>query len=191
MRTAVLLLATLLTAAILGGGAYLLWPGRSRPVPPGASGEAPVRAVASPDDPRLAYTGPFENVRPDVKYVGDAACADCHADITQDYRHHGMARSLVPIAALAGKQAYGPDHHNPFQALGNEFRVERAGDAVRHRRLRRDEQGRPIFEQVFDVQYAMGSGNHGYSYLTEIDGYLFQTPVSWYGQKQIWDLSPA
>jgi hypothetical protein len=41
------------------------------------------------------------------------------------------------------------------------------------------------------VQYVIGSGTRGHSYLTAHDGYLFQTPVSWYSQKQIWDLSPG
>ena len=30
---------------------------------------------ARSDDPRVMYDGPYRNVRPDVKYVGDAACA--------------------------------------------------------------------------------------------------------------------
>lgn len=184
MKTPVLLTATLLVAALLGGGAYLLW--RPASVPPSPTADEP-----APAGPHLAYDGPFENVRPGIAYVGDAACADCHADIAQDYRHHGMARSLRPIAALASQQTYGPEQHNPFQALGNEFHVERDGDRVRHRRLRRDDQGRPIFEQVFEAHYGLGSGNHGVSYLSEVDGFLFQTPISWYGSKQIWDLSPG
>jgi tetratricopeptide (TPR) repeat protein len=37
----------------------------------------------------------------------------------------------------------------------------------------------------------IGSGKKGYSYLNQRDGYLFQTPVSWFTQKQRWDLSPG
>src|SRR5205085_12228637 len=34
-------------------------------------------------------------------------------------------------------------------------------------------------------------GTRGYSYLSQRDGFLFQTPMSWFSQKRVWDLSPA
>src|SRR5262245_28117731 len=45
------------------------------------------------DDPRLTIATPFLNVRPDVKYVGDGACADCHRDVSDNYHRHPMGRS--------------------------------------------------------------------------------------------------
>ena len=41
------------------------------------------------------------------------------------------------------------------------------------------------------MKYALGSGTRGISYLIEHDGRLFQSPISWYGQKKQWDLSPG
>ena len=32
---------------------------------------------------------------------------------------------------------------------------------------------------------------HTYSYLINHDGYLFQSPITWYPQKRMWDLSPG
>src|SRR5262249_35906717 len=29
-------------------------------------------------DPRLDYAGPFRNIHPSIRYVGDARCTDCH-----------------------------------------------------------------------------------------------------------------
>jgi Tfp pilus assembly protein PilF len=159
---------------------WVLWHGRA-PAP---------AAPPTPPDPRLAYTGPFLNVRPNVGYVGDDRCAECHADISASYHKHPMARSLTPIAQLASKQFYDAALHNPFEAFGSRFWVERQGGAVHHRRTRLDGEGRPIFEADFEVDYAIGSGVHGYSYLTDRDGCLFQTPISWYEQKHTWGLSP-
>jgi tetratricopeptide (TPR) repeat protein len=51
--------------------------------------------------------------------------------------------------------------------------------------------GTPAAKQSWDVQFTVGSGGRGHSFLTEHDGFLFQTPVSWYAQKQKWDLSPG
>src|SRR5262245_58160657 len=54
--------------------AWRYWPkgGDSSPHVP-----APPPPAAS--DPRLSYATPYRNVRPDVAYVGDEACAGCHA----------------------------------------------------------------------------------------------------------------
>jgi tetratricopeptide (TPR) repeat protein len=85
----------------------------------------------------------------------------------------------------------GSRYHNPFDALGSRFLVEREGSRVRHRRTRLDPDGRPAAELAWEVHYALGSGTHGYSYLTDRGGYLYETPISWYSQKEVWDLSPG
>jgi tetratricopeptide (TPR) repeat protein len=43
----------------------------------------------------------------------------------------------------------------------------------------------------WEADYTIGSGGRGHSYFTDRDGYLFQTPVSWYAQQKKWDLSPG
>jgi predicted CXXCH cytochrome family protein len=166
-------LAAWLAHRHLGAG----WPGP----PPGAD---------VPPDPRLAYAGPFENVHPSVGFVGDARCAECHVDIVQSYARHPMGRSTAPIRELAGKQPYDAAHHNPFDAHGVRLWVQREGDRVWHRHAQ-VEDGQPLWEVRQEVHYAVGSGTRGYSYLTEIDGYLYQTPITWYSQKGIWDISPG
>jgi hypothetical protein len=155
------------------------FPASSRPTP---------ETTAS--DPRLDYAGPFLNVRPAVRYVSDDRCADCHLDKAASYADHPMGRSLLPVA-LAPVPPDGARFNNPFPALGSEFRVERAGARVRHQRTRSGPGGRPAAEIEWEVHYALGSGTRGYSYLTDWDGFLFQTPISWYSQKDAWDLSPG
>jgi catechol 2,3-dioxygenase-like lactoylglutathione lyase family enzyme len=140
-----------------------------------------------PSDPRLTYSGPFRNVHPGVQYVPEGRCADCHADLATSYAGHPMGRSLQPIA----RAVEGPLPGSSFEAFGSQFLVERDGDHMRHRRTRLDPAGLPAAEQVWEVAYVIGSGERGYSYLTDWDGYLFQTPVSWYAQKKVWDVSPG
>ncbi len=144
-----------------------------------------------PPDPRRVYDGPYRNVRPEVAYVGDAACAVCHAEISASYRRHPMGMSLAPIADVMDQEVYDSAHHNPFEFLGSRFEVQRHGRGVRHRETRLDAAGRPVFTFDSEVHYAVGSGTRGRSYLTDRDGFLFQTPVSWFGEKKIWDGSPA
>ena len=64
---------------------------------------APVTDAAANADPRVANATPFRNARPDVKYVGDAACAQCHAEQAETYGRHPMGRSLAPAARAAGR----------------------------------------------------------------------------------------
>ena len=102
-----------------------------------------------------------------------------------------MGRSLASIAELAPCQPYDARHNNPFEAFGARFRVDRQGDRVWHRQSRLDVSGRPVYRAGYPVHYVIGSGRNGFSYLTEHDGYLFQTPISWYSQKEHWDVSPG
>ncbi|MCI0462054.1 MAG: cytochrome c family protein, partial [Gemmataceae bacterium] len=161
-----------------------LWRGE-QPVPPPAAQRPPE------DDPRLAYRGSFRNVHPAVKYVGDDACSDCHRGVVQTYRAHPMGRSLQPVAALAELQRYGPEVNNPFTALGARQRVERRGQRVLHVQEALGADGRPVCALALEVHYAVGSGARGHSYLTDRDGYLFQTTISWFAQKGAWDRSPG
>jgi predicted CXXCH cytochrome family protein len=146
---------------------------------------------ADPPDPRRTYAGPYRNVAPEVRYVGDARCADCHPDIARSYARHPMGRSLVPAADLAERQRYSSETNNPFTALGRRFQVDRQGQRVWHRQALPGEADRPAVESAQEVNWVIGSGQKGYSYLTDRDGYLLQTPISWFTQKQRWDLSPG
>src|SRR5262249_44008985 len=70
------------------------------------------------------------------------------------------------------------------------FRVVRDGGRAWHLQSAvRD--GEVLFEHRTPVHYAVGSGTLAFSYLTESNGYLYQTPISWYSEKKIWDLSPG
>jgi predicted CXXCH cytochrome family protein len=133
---------------------------------------------------------PWLNTRPGVKYLGDAECARCHADIAETYRRHPMGRSLAPIALAP---AVGPDRRaatTTFEAGGSVFTIDRRGGREIHRETVRDG-GRVLAQVEGEVTYSVGSGARSISYLVEHDGRLFLSPITWYTQKQRWDLSPG
>src|SRR2546430_727150 len=74
---------------------------------------------------------------------------------------------------------------------GVQSRAERRGGGVVPRQPGRDDKGEPVYESDTPVDYALGSGARGYSYLSDRDGFVFQSPVSWYSDKQVWDASPG
>jgi len=153
--------------------------------------------VSRPADPRLSYTGPFLNVHPSVAYVGDAVCSDCHVTETRSYRKHPMGRSLAPIDEVLGQilrdrrdaSPTGAEAH--FTAFGSRFHIEQRGGRIWHCQTRLDAADQPIYTRAYEVQYVIGSGTHGYSFLSARDGYLYQTPISWFSQRRVWGLSPG
>jgi Tfp pilus assembly protein PilF len=147
-------------------------------------------ASATPPDPRLSYKGEYLNIHPDVGYQGDEVCSSCHVEIARTYREHPMGRSMMPIADLAAKQDYTPKHRNPFDDLGVRMWVERKGDRIFHHAAA-IEDSQQVWHQSQEVHHVVGSGTRGYSYLTELDGHLYQTPISWFSEKKIWDTSPG
>jgi tetratricopeptide (TPR) repeat protein len=167
-----------LVAAAVWGWHVLPWPGRP-------AEEAP---EARPPDPRLSYQGPWRNIHPKVKYVGDAVCAECHPDIATTYHQHPMGRSLAPVAA--DPVPLDAAHNNPFKAFQSVFRVEKQGDQIWHHQQRLDDAGAIIYDYALPVHYVVGSGNHGRSYLSDRDGFLFMSSISWYDNKAKWDVSP-
>jgi predicted CXXCH cytochrome family protein len=189
MAKARILVPGVLVLGLLVGALWVWRAWRAERPQPRPPAEEPLAAPA--EDPRLLYSGPFHNIKPDVRYVGDAACVRCHAEIAETYRHHPMARALAPSAAVARSLPYDSGHHNPFQAVGSRFLTELRGDRLWQRQVRLGPGDKPVYERETEAQYAIGSGTHGYSYLTEHDGYLFQTPISWFSQQQLWDLSPG
>jgi predicted CXXCH cytochrome family protein len=54
---------------------------------------------------------------------------------------------------------------------------ERPGDGAMHGRQK--------------LEYFMGSGNHGRTYLYSVNGYWFETPIAWYARKHGYDMRPA
>jgi hypothetical protein len=156
------------------------------------AGPAPTRRWVVPqraDDPWPQT--PWQNARPGVHFVGDAACARCHRDITESFRRHPMGRSLAPIASAPAVGRDRSDGSTSFEAGSSRFTIERRGGREIHRETQRDPQGQILAQVEAEVAYALGSGTRGVSYLIERDGRLFQSPISWYSQKQRWDLSPG
>ena len=176
----VLLLGLLATLGVLLGAVYR-WTARNSP--------APTPPKETRPDPRVTYSGPFLNVRPDVKYVGDAACAGCHPIKDRTFHRHPMGRSIVPVAKLASSHLY--RQPAPFDKFGSRFFLDRRGDRVWNRQLLLGPRGETLAKFDAEVHYVIGSGRRGHSYLNLRDGRVYQTSISWFSQKRKWDLSPG
>src|SRR4051812_6734068 len=181
-----LVLLGVFVAAVAAGGWFLFRTPAPAPTP--TEPDAPdVAADPPPPDPRVTFDTDFRNVRPDARYVGDAACAGCHSVIAQAYHGHPMGRSAAWVGGGAGPlERYDAAAHNPLRVGPHELVVERDKDRVVHRV--RTAAG----EYAVPADLAIGSGTRGRSYLTFDRGAAWQTPASWFtpdGGR--WDLSPG
>jgi tetratricopeptide repeat protein len=138
-----------------------------------------------------APVSPYRNVDPSVHYVGDDTCAQCHPAIAETYRLHPMGRSVAPVSQSPAVEEFNKAANNPFQSLGFEFFSEKGPGGLIHKAIRRDSEGHIITETSAKIEFVVGSGTRGRSYLLNRDGYLFQSPISWYSQKNAWGLSPT
>jgi Flp pilus assembly protein TadD len=136
-------------------------------------------------------SSPWKNARADVKFIGDSACARCHAEIVDSFRRHPMGRSL---ASVEGKNSRWGDQSGKvveFLSGLSRFTIERHDGREIHRETQLDSKGRVLAQIDAEVKFALGSGTRGTSYLVEHDGRLFQSPISWYGQTKKWDMAPG
>jgi predicted CXXCH cytochrome family protein len=111
--------------------------------------------------------------------TGSEVCATCHREIAEAYRKTGMARSS---GAVTGIEIEGSFAHKPS---GVGYRVYRQDAAAWFSFSSSGVEGKRRLE------YFIGSGTVGRSYLYSVDGFLYQAPVSWYASPAKWDLSPG
>src|SRR5262249_23934890 len=124
---------------------------------------------------------------PDARYVGSATCAACHDGRHQSYLHTNHSRALSDIDP--GHEP--PDGEFAHAKSGRVYRVYRKGGELRHAEAVQTEAGDEIAKTDVPVRYLVGSGNFARTYLVEIDGFLFESPITWYASRKRWDLSPG
>jgi tetratricopeptide (TPR) repeat protein len=121
-----------------------------------------------------------------ASYVGNQACAKCHQEIARSYAQTPMAASS---GVVRDGVVEGEFRHNPS---GVSYRIVRGNGAAWLEYERRDEA--PAGDRLRgrrQLQYFIGSNAAGRSFLSMIDRFLFQAPVTWYAQSRRWDVSPG
>jgi tetratricopeptide (TPR) repeat protein len=121
------------------------------------------------------------------------ACADCHTDIVENFKRTFMSRALTyptldqVIEDFRGSR--GVIIH-PVTRVGYRATID---DQGRWWQEEFDPEG--TYLRRVEVKYLIGSGNNTRSYIGEIDGELFELPLTWYSATEqregLWDMSPG
>jgi predicted CXXCH cytochrome family protein len=130
-------------------------------------------AMASPPSPAPA-TGPA--------YVGNQICGACHTQIYDSYSHTAMARTSGPARPNLIEGAF---RHEPS---GIEYRVLAEGEKAY---LAFEKRGDPGMRGRRELSYYVGSSSRGRTFLFELEGLLYKSPINYYAEKKGWDMSPG
>jgi Flp pilus assembly protein TadD len=127
-------------------------------------------------------SAPIGRQSPQPQYVGNGACGSCHKAISDSYAQTAMARTSGPAAPNLIEGSF---QHSPS---GVSFRLFRQG---RTARLAYDRSAGPPLHGAETLKYFVGSNTRGRTFLFEIDGFLYQSPVNYFAAKRVWDMSPG
>src|SRR6266540_278291 len=147
-----------------------------------------ISALAMPS-PARAPT--FRNTAPGVSYTGSKECAPCHRQIYETYIQSPMGRSM----SLATDASHLEKIREPFTTLSpllnRAYTVFRSGSALYQSEQESHTPAASFAASEYKLEYAIGSGLHGHTYLVNRGGGLFQAPLSFYASSQRWDFSPG
>jgi hypothetical protein len=145
-------------------------------------------AIAQPSErPAIRY----RNTDPAVPYSGSKSCSPCHARLAVAYRKTPMGSSMAP----ANRPEELARVRQPVTIFKGEFnryfRVFQKGGDLYQSEYQLDAAGKTMFEATHKLEYVIGAGLHGYTYVIKREGRLLEAPLSYYSRPANWDLSPG
>lgn len=125
-----------------------------------------------------------------VKYVGAHTCMLCHQEIYNSFMHTGMGESFDMASKTKSSAKFGPHvvihdtakdfYYHPFWKNDSLYVLEF--------RLKGKD---TIYKREQQINYIIGSGQHTNSHIYNVNGYLYQAPITFYTQESKWDLAPG
>jgi predicted CXXCH cytochrome family protein len=118
----------------------------------------------------------------------DEACASCHKEIYETYERTPMARaSGTAMEGLLQGDFFHIASGIRYKVFSRDGRAWMSYDRIDAPQAS-DE--RSVLDGEKELLYFIGSGHRGRTYLYEEEGEWFETPINFYGKKQVWDMAP-
>jgi len=120
-------------------------------------------------------------------YVGAARCANCHRDAHASYgaTAHSKALAEIDLGIEPADGEFSDPRSRRF------YRVYRQAGQMRHEESIASSHGKRLVLADLPVKYVIGSGRFSRSYAVEQDGFLYESPATWYAATSAWSLSPG
>ncbi|GIV26284.1 MAG: hypothetical protein KatS3mg027_0098 [Bacteroidia bacterium] len=124
-----------------------------------------------------------------AKYVGKQTCMLCHQNIYNHFIHTGMGKSWKYATRQNSSAIF--ENSSFYDKLKNlHYQALLIHDTIHIKEYRLDKKD-TIFMMIKKIDYIVGSGHHTNSHIYNINGYLYQAPMTFYTQKKIWDFPPG
>lgn len=126
-----------------------------------------------------------------VHYVGMDVCRGCHPGVYETFMQTGMGQSFGLATRQKSAADFTPAHALVYDtALDYYYKPYWRGDTFYIMEFRL--QGRDtVHKLVQRIDHVVGSGQHTNSHIFNVNGYLYQAPITFYTQKRKWDLAPG
>ena len=124
-------------------------------------------------------------------YVGDGACSSCHGDIAISYAQTNHKRGFARFESAEAIETFEGEttvYHEPRNLY---YDVFTRGDTLFQREYRLDVNDNVIHELIEPADFVIGSGNATRSYLMERNGFVTEMPITWYVEREYWEMSPG
>lgn len=140
--------------------------------------------------PEAEKEATYLNLAPGVQYVGMETCRSCHTNIHETFIHTGMGRSFDLASKSKSAATYG-NHALVYDEKSNFYYkpyFEKDTLFIKEFRL----EGRDtVHQRTEKISYIIGSGQHTNSHILNVNGYVYQAPITYYTQEGKWDMAPG
>ncbi len=124
-------------------------------------------------------------------YVGMDKCRGCHESIYQTYIQTGMGQSFDFATKQKSAADFSPAHALVYdKELDFYYKPYWKSDSLYVLEFRLDGSD-TVHKRSQKIDYIIGSGQHTNSHIFSSNGYFHQAPITFYTQKQRWDLAPG
>ena len=137
-------------------------------------------------------TSPWRNVYDtSAHYVGMQTCRTCHEEVYKTFIQTGMGQSFGFATKEKSAADFSPAHALVYDtALDYYYKPYWDRDSFFIMEFRLDGKD-TVHKRIQRVDYVVGSGQHTNSHIFDVNGYLYQAPITFYTQKHRWDLAPG
>ena len=156
-------------------------------VRPSARKKSADQQIAAVPDPVADAAKPSADVAPTTfakHFVGSQACNACHSGIADEYKTHPMSHSMFATSQGDGLEDLSTSEFTTLPEFS--YQVESHDGKVFHHERRTSGDGELVYDQAIPIDLSVGSGERGRSYLTNVDGRLNQSMISWYADGPKW-----
>ncbi|MBK9732612.1 MAG: tetratricopeptide repeat protein [Chitinophagaceae bacterium] len=138
----------------------------------------------------VAETPLYKSWNDTVGYVGMSTCKNCHQQIYETFINTGMGESWDVASPQKSSGRF--DAHNVVYDSYKDFYYKPFWkDSLLYIMEYRLSGKDTIYKRSEQISYIVGSGQHTNSHIWQVNGYLYQAPLTFYTQKGIWEMPPG